>query len=51
MQHLFDIMFVIFRSDIPELTNLHSEEKYVTLKVCISNYPSIKRERAAYARL
>jgi serine/threonine-protein kinase SRPK3 len=46
-----DIMFVIFRSDIPELTDLHSEQKYVALKVCISNYPSIERERAAYAHL
>jgi hypothetical protein len=29
----------------------YSEQKYVALKVCISDYPSIERERAAYARL
>ena len=49
---LRDVMFVQFHSHISELTNLCcSEQKYVALKVCISNYPSIERERAAYVHL
>jgi serine/threonine-protein kinase SRPK3 len=46
-----DIMFVIICSRVSELTNLYSLQKYVVLKVCISDYPSIERERAAYAHL
>jgi len=50
-----DIMFVNFFSvpSISELNkkNLYSKQKYAALKVCISEYPSIERERAAYAHL
>ena len=38
-------------SRIPVLTQVLSTQRYVALKVCVSNYPSIEREHAAYAHL
>lgn len=46
-----DIMFVMILRIITELTKLYSKQKYVVLKVCISDYPCIDRERAAHAHL
>lgn len=48
-----DITFVISfpLTHISPLTQLSSKHKYVALKVCISKYPSIEREHAAYIHL